>query len=124
MPSIFFGAESRPYAEWFCDKLGWRWKSSADYVEYGNARNHLLTHLAEVFARKQRHNLREKARQRHKETANRDIALAQEYQRVRKNGSSKKSASALKEYIGGKARLSRSTSIAAIDNGLRLLGKR
>jgi hypothetical protein len=119
-PSIFFGAE-RPYAEWFCDKLGWRWKSSADYAEYGNARNHLLTHLAEISARRQRDNLREKAQQRHKETANRNIALAQEYLRRRNPN---QSASALKESIGRKADLVRSTSIAAIDDGLRRLGKR
>jgi hypothetical protein len=123
LPPLFFGAESRPYGEWFCEKLKRRGKSSGDYLDYSIARSRLLEHFAEIHVKRQTHNLKEKARQRHQENADRNIALAYEYLRIRNKGSPR-SDSALKEDIGRKSLLKRSASIAAIDDGLRRLGNR
>jgi hypothetical protein len=120
---VFWGAESRPYAEWFCEKLRSRWRSSGDCLDYSTERTRLLTHLAEISTKKQRQILKEKGRQRHEETADRNIKLAGEFLRKYKPGSNQ-SASALKASIGAKRSLTRSAAIAAVDDGLRHLRKR
>jgi hypothetical protein len=120
---VFFGAESRPYAEWFCEKLRSRWRSSGDCLDYSIERTRLLTHLAEISTKKQRQILKERGRQRHEKAADRNIKLAEEFRRKYKPGSPP-SASALKANIGVKEHLTRSAAIAAVDDGLRRLRKR
>jgi hypothetical protein len=121
---VCFGAESRPYAEWFCEKLRWRLKSSGHWLDYSIERGRLLGYFGEIHVKKQIQNLKEEARQRHQAKAGRNIDLAQEFLRIRGNDS-RASDSALKERIGWKAHhLRRSAAIAAVDDGLRRLGKR
>jgi hypothetical protein len=126
-------SEFSDYGELFVSKLCRRWRSLEDYLEYGQERNRLLVHLTEINVEKQRKNLGKNNQQRHRKTANRNIELAQEFLRRRKQGSHL-SDCALKEDIGrsnslvdpngGPVRLSRTTSIDAIDDGLGRLGKR
>jgi hypothetical protein len=58
------GLEKRCYGEWFVEKFRRRWKLSLTFVDYLQEKNHLLTHLAEISAKKRGQNLREKGRQR------------------------------------------------------------
>jgi hypothetical protein len=119
LPPYVLGAEG-PYAEWFCEKLRSRGRSSGDFVDYLHARDRLLTQLAEISTKKQRQILKERGRQRHEEAADRNIKLAEEFRRKYKPGSPP-SASALKAAIGAKEGLTRSAAIAAVDDGLRRL---
>jgi hypothetical protein len=119
-PMFQFG-ESLTYSDWFIKKLYRRYRSSGDWLDYAAERSRILAHLAEAYAENNRQNLDKNTRQRHRKTSERNVQMAREYLRRRKQNSHQ-SDSVLKELIGSKEGLKRSASITAIDDGLAQLG--
>jgi hypothetical protein len=92
-------------------------RSSGDFVEYVNARNHLIALLDEESAHKRMSNLGKNPR---KNNVSRNMEMASEFLRRRKNNSAI-SASELKKQVGKKFGLGRTAAIDAVGKGLRLL---
>jgi hypothetical protein len=113
----FFGE----FGERFIYRMRRRWKSSADFAEYGMDRDLLLNRLRETSEEKHKQAAEKGRRQRAVEISERNKQMAEEFLQKRKNLPSHISGSALKAEIGKHHGLGRSASIEAINRGLKSL---
>lgn len=107
------------FGERFILQLRKQWRSSQDFIDYGQERNRLLVRLGEVSAEKHRRASEEARRQRAVSISNRNRQMAQEF--LSKKSNSYKSDSALKAEVGKRRSLGRSASIDSINRGLKAL---
>ena len=111
------------FGERFIYRMRRRWRSAADFAEYGTYRDLLLNRLREISEEKHKQAAEKGRRQRAAEKSERDKRMAEEYLQKKALPSNKyKSDSALKAEIGSKHDdLGRSASIEAINRGLKSL---
>ena len=107
------------FGERFILLLRKQWRSSQDWIDYGQERNRLLVRLGEVSAEEHKRASEEARRQRAGFISDRNWKMAQKF--LNKKSNSYKSDSALKAEIGKLHSLGRSASIEAINRGLKAL---
>jgi hypothetical protein len=114
----------RPFGDRFVHLLSNRLRSTAHFAEYSSLRDFLLNRLREVSEEQHKQASEDHRRRCAAENSDRNRQMAEAFLSQKSNQHSQKSDSAMKAEIGKKLfGLSRSTSIVAINQGLKSLSK-